>query len=57
MKCKKLVQLQTTAKLLFKSFEKSKTRHFNNLTVKDVTENKRFWKTIKPFFTDETRKT
>ena len=23
--------------------------------VKDVTENKRFWKTIKPFFTDKTK--
>ena len=27
----------------------------NNLSVKDVTENKRFWKTIKPFFTDKTK--
>ena len=35
--------------------KESKTRHFNNLNVKDLTENKRFQKTIKPFFTDETR--
>ena len=34
--------------------KESKTNHFNNLNVKDVTENKRFWKTIKPFFTDKT---
>ena len=27
--------------------KESKTRHFNNLNVKDATENKRFWKTIK----------
>ena len=35
--------------------KESKTHHFDNLNVKDLTENKRFWKTIKPFFTDETR--
>ena len=33
----------------------SKTRHFNNLNVKDVTENKRFSKTINSFFTDKTK--
>ena len=42
-------------KLLFKCFEQSKTRHFNNLFGKDVTENKRFWKTIKLFFIDKTK--
>ena len=26
--------------------KESKTRHFNNLNLKDVTENKRFWKTV-----------
>ena len=36
-------------------WKESKTRHFNNLNVKDVTENKRFWKTIKPFFTDKNK--
>ena len=35
--------------------KESKTCHFNNLHVKDVTENKRFWKTIKPFFTDKAK--
>ena len=35
--------------------KESKTRPFNNLNVKDVTENKRFWRTIKPFFTDKTK--
>ena len=33
---------------LLKQFKK---RHFNRLNVNDVTENKKFWKTIKPFFT------
>ena len=49
-----MVQLQTTAKLLFKSLKESKTRHFSNLNVKDVAENKCFCKT-KPFFTDKTK--
>ena len=35
--------------------KESKTRHFNNLNVKDVYENKRFWKTMKSFFTDKTK--
>ena len=30
--------------------KESKTRHFNNLSVEDETENKRFWKTKKNFF-------
>ena len=49
-----MVRLQTITKLLFKSFERIQKRHFNNLNVKDATENKRFWKTIKPFFTEKT---
>ena len=33
--------------------KQSKKRHFKNLNVKDVTEKKHFWKTIKPFFTEK----
>ena len=33
----------------------AKNRHFNSLNVKDVTENKKFWKTIKPFFTEKNK--
>ena len=33
--------------------KQSKKRHFNSLSVKDATENKKFWKTIKPFFTEK----
>ena len=29
--------------------------HFDNLSVKDVTEDNRFWKTIKPFYIYETK--
>ena len=37
--------------------KQSKKRHFNNLNVRDVTENKQFWKTIKPFFTEKNKTT
>ena len=37
--------------------KESKKCHFNNLNVKDVTENKQFWKTIKPFFTEKNKTT
>ena len=33
--------------------KQSKKRHFNSLNVKDVTQKKKFWKTIKPFFTEK----
>ena len=29
---------------------KRKKNYFNNLNVKNVTDNKQFWKTVKPFF-------
>ena len=35
--------------------KQAKNRHFNGLNVKDVTENKKFWKTIKPFFTEKNK--
>ena len=31
--------------------KRSKKRHFNSLNVNDVTETKKFWKTIKPLIT------
>ena len=37
--------------------KESKKRHFNNSNVKDVTENKQFWRTIKPFFTEKSKTT
>ena len=33
----------------------ARKRHFNNLNMKDVTENKQFQKTVKPFFTEKTK--
>ena len=42
-------------KLLFKSFERIQTPHFNNINVKEKTENKHFWKPKNLFFTDKTK--
>ena len=35
--------------------KESKKRHFNNLNVKDVTENKQFWRTVKPSCTEKSK--
>ena len=32
---------------------KEKSKYFSNLSVKDVTDNKKIWKTIRPCFSDE----
>ena len=37
--------------------KESKKRYFNSLNVNDVTENKKFWKTIKPFCTEKNKTT
>ena len=39
------------------NLRQSKKHHFNNLKMKYVTENKQFWKTIKPFLTEKTKTT
>ena len=33
--------------------KKTKTDYFNNIDIKNITDNKRFWTTAKPFFTDK----
>ena len=37
--------------------KQSKKRHFNSLNVNDIAENKKFWKTIKLFFTAKNKAT
>ena len=37
--------------------KQSRKCHFNSLNVNDITENKKFWKTIKPFFTEKNKVT
>ena len=39
--------------LCSKLLKQSKKRHFNSFNGNDVTDNKKFWKTIKPFFTEK----
>ena len=38
------------------TIKKGQKEFYNNLNVKYITENKRFWKTVKPSFTDKTLK-
>ena len=32
---------------------KAKKEYFDNLDLRNVTDNKKFWKTVKPLFTDK----
>ena len=36
--------------------KKVKREYFENLNINSVNDNKSFWKTIKPFFTDKNKK-
>ena len=45
-------QRNKCAKLLWKT----KKKFFNNLDIKRVTDNKQFWKTVKPCLTNKTTK-
>ena len=38
---------------MFNILRKSKKQYFNNSDVKNVTDNKKFWKTIKPKFSNK----
>ena len=40
--------------LCVKLLRKSKKDFYNNLNVKRITDNRKFWQTIKPNFTDKT---
>ena len=33
--------------------QKAKKNYFNNLNVRNITDNKQFWKTVKPFFSSQ----
>ena len=34
---------------------KSERNYYKNFNVKDITDNKKFWKTIKPLYSDKTK--
>ena len=36
-----------------KPFKKEKKKYYNNLVVKQITDNKKFWTSVKPLFTDK----
>ena len=36
-----------------KLFRKEKRNYYNNLDISHITDNKKFWKTVKPFFSDK----
>ena len=38
---------------MYHNDSKSKKNYFNNLYVRNVTDNKQFWKTVKPFFSSK----
>ena len=50
-----MVQLQKKRNYCSNFLTESKTRHFDNLNIKDVTENNCFWETIKPFYIYESK--
>ena len=47
------IAIKKTAQFLCKPFKKNKKEYFENINVKDINDNKKFWKTIKPFFSNK----
>ena len=50
---RKQKNLQCTKKLCGSLVRKAKKDHFDNLDLRNVTDNKEFWKTVKPLFADK----
>ena len=50
------MQRTKSNEIFVKLLRKTKEDFFNNLNVKRVTDNKQFWKTVKPCLTDKTLK-
>ena len=46
-------QLYKKEQFLCKSFKENKAEYFENINVKYINDNKKFWKTIKPFFSNK----
>ena len=36
-----------------KLYKKERKNHYNSLDIKNITDNKQFWKTIKPFLSEK----
>ena len=46
-------KLQKAKKLLLNLLRKTKIEYFQKLNVKDLSDNRKFWKTIKPVFSNK----
>ena len=46
-------KIKSTAQFLCKFLRKTKKEYFENNSVKDINDNKKFWKTIKLFFSNK----
>ena len=38
-----------------KLYKKERKKYYNNLNIKNITENKEFWRTVKPFLSEKTK--
>ena len=47
------VQYVISAQLRRRLYKKERKKYYANLDLKNITDNKRFWKTIKTFLTDK----
>ena len=44
---------KTQRKFCVSLLRKTKRNHFKNVKMQDITDNKKFWKTIRPYFSDK----
>ena len=48
-------KLTINKEIIVSLFRREKKSFFNNLDTKKIVDNKRFWRTVKPFFSDKNR--
>ena len=48
-------KLTINKEIIVSHFRREKKSFFNNLDTKKIVDNKRFWRTVKPFFSDKNR--
>ena len=48
-------RIQKTKKSFVSLLKKPKKDHFANLDIKSVTDNKKFWQIVNPFFSDKVK--
>ena len=50
-----LVKPKKQRRICTNILKKTKTDYFNNIDIKNITDNKRFWTAVKPYFTDKSK--